>query len=138
MQIQDPLAPSENTLLRLVRKQVVAQFGEAWFLRQWAWPNPEAHRLRLKLPHWAHPAGHHRHPIDLRIRPTAALLSETALPDHLRPEVTRVGCWSFDGVEQMAMTDFRILVLEKPTPSLMLPTLALPGYLRYSVKVGRL
>lgn len=134
-----PLTP----LLELVQKQVVGQFGEAWFLRQWAWPNPDAHHLRLKLPLCGLSGVRSRHPIDLRIRPAAALLTEAALPDHLRPEVAHVGCWSFDGAEQVAMTDFWILVLEKSTPSLIttcvvLPTSVLLGHLRCSAEVGRL
>ena len=65
------------------------------------------------------------------------------MPDHLRPGVTYVGCWSFDGAEQVAMTDFWILALEEPTPSptitcVVLPTLVLLDYLRRSTDKGRL
>ncbi|GAA3969673.1 hypothetical protein GCM10022407_14480 [Hymenobacter antarcticus] len=137
------MAPSENTPLQWVRKQVVAHFGEAWFLRQWAWPNPDAYHLRLQLPLSGLSGIKSRRPIDLRIRPAAKLLTEAAVPDHLRPEVSHVGCWSFDGAEQVAMTDFWILVLEEPGPGptttgFVLPTLELLNYLRCSAEVGRL
>jgi len=54
-----------------------------------------------------------------------------------------VGCWSFDGAEQVAMTDFWVLALQEPASSptttcLVLPTLELLGYLRCSAEVGRL
>lgn len=137
------MAPAENTLLQLVREQVVAQFGEAWFLRQWAWPNPDANHLRLKLPPYVEPGGWPRQQVDLRIRPAAERLAEATLPGHLRPAVAHVGCWSFDGAEQVALTDFWILVLENAGPTqsptyVVLPTLVLLGYLRSSADAGRL
>lgn len=129
--------------MQLVRKQVVAHFGEAWFLRQWAWPNPDAGHLRLKLPPHADSGYWARKKVDLRIRPAARVIAEAALPVYLRPEVTHVGCWSFDGAEQVAMTDFWVLVLEKAdsdqSPTyVVLPTLELLGYLRSSADAGRL
>ena len=136
------MVPFQNDLLQLVRKQVVAQFGEAWFLRQWSWPNPDAGHLRLKLPPSAQLGCWPRKHVDLRIRPAAELLAEVALPSYLRPEVAYVGCWSFDGSEQVAMTDFWILVLENAASGqsptcVVLPTLVLLGYLRCSADAGR-
>lgn len=78
-------------LLQLVRKQVVACYGEDWFLRDWLWPNPDAGYLRLKLPSGFDPDGWRRRQVDLRIRPVAEVISEAAVPDYLRPEVVHVG-----------------------------------------------
>lgn len=133
--------PTTNPLVQLVRKLVVTQFGEAWFLRQWAWPNPDAGHMRLKLPHYLESNGWPRQQVDLRIRPAVELMAD--VPDYLRPDVAYVGSWSFDGAEQVALTDFWILVLEptSPYPSpicLVLPTRILLDSLHNSADAGRL
>ena len=129
-------------LVSLIKREVVRCFGEAWFLRRWSWPNPDVGHLRLKLPAGPETSCWPRRHIDLRIRLAAEFLSADALPEQLRPEVARIGCWSFDGAEQVAMTDFWILVLEDgvtQTPTcVVLPTEVLLHYLRRSADAGQL
>ena len=139
---RQPMPQATDSVLQLVRQQVVAHYREAWFLRQWTWPNPDAGHLRLKLPSGFDYGCWTRRRVDIRIRPAAKLLAGAALPDSLRPEVAHVGCWSFDGAEQVAMTDFWVLVLEDginecPT-CVVLPTEVLLDTLRRSAEAGRL
>ena len=128
-------------LLSTVKQQIVSHFGEVWFLHPWPWPNPDAGHLRVRIPLANEHAGWTGKHIDLRIRPAVELLTDAAVPGHLRPGVIGIGCWFFDGAEQVAMTDFWILVLEeaiphRPPTCVVLPTSVLLNYLRRSADTG--
>lgn len=122
-------------LQHLVKQQMATHFPVVTFLENHSWPNPDPGHLQVKLPPSINSGRWPRKFLELRIRHSPDLSTVATVPAivsaDVRGEVAHVGCWSFNGVEQVAMTDFWVLVLGDVAQSLhfvVLPSLEL-GYL---------
>ena len=86
--------------------------------------------------------GQPRRVLDLRIRPSPDFVADAAVPRAVRLAVAHIGCWQFDGAEQVAMTDFWVLTLPvadaSPLRCVVLPPAMLLALLRRAKRPGQL
>ena len=136
-----PLFPVFERLQHLVKQQLATHFPEATFLAPHSWPNPDPGHLQVKLPYSCNSGRWPRKFYELRLRQSPDFVAAAAVPAQARAHVAHVGCWAFDGAEQVAMTDFWVLALgdlAQPLQYVVLPSPRLRYLLHRAPDAGQL